>query len=346
MPMFGGANGLPVCQAPFSQVLPQPVLWESGDPLQGTYVPYVTVGWLDYRDYAFNGIDIFAGLIMANAPGMMVNPLGPSGEAICTEPNDQVELSMDNLLVTNPTTEYTVLAWNHDLGASKDIWTQKISLPTWNETWSTNGWPVTQAKSNQILPQVNREVYVWQDGRRDPIPQDIQDDENIFCQTPGTCTGGTEMLWRDAFAKWSPGEDAQNFRFVADTEDGSTYVVWDEIRYPYGMDDPHRIAFIQKLDKDGVPRWANGGVAVSNYLISIPSPPYTRSALLADVCLDWQNGAWVIWQQESHATQRNECPMRRVDYLGVSGTPKLEGDSWNTSNEHFAPRLITANSAG
>jgi hypothetical protein len=346
LPMLGGATGLPVCQEPMSQILPQPVLWESGDPLQGTYIPYVTVGWLDYRDYALNGIDIYAGLIMANVPGVMINPLGPAGQPVCTEPNDQIELSMDNLFVSNAITEYTVFAWNHDLGAFTDIWTQKISLPTWIESWPTNGWPVTQAKNNQLIPQVNREVYVWQDGRREAIPGDSQDDENIYCQTPGTCTGGTEMLWRDAFAKWSPGEDARNFRFVADLEDGSTYVVWDEIRYPYAAQDPHRIVFIQKLDKDGVPRWANGGVAVSNYLTTIPSPPYTRSALLADVCLDWQNGAWVIWQQESYATQRNECPMRRVDFLGVPGTPKLELTTWNEPSLSFiTPRLITVNSA-
>ena len=282
-------------------MLPQLTLWESGDPLLGTYVPLVTVGWLDFRNYGLNGIDIYAGLLDARAPGMMVNPLGPAGEAICTSPLDQTQLSMDNLLQNNHTTEYAVFAWTHDKGASTDIWTQKINLPTWVEFWPTNGWPVTEAKANQILPQVNREVYVWQDGRRDPIPNDNQDDENIYCQTPGTCTGGTEMLWRDIFAKWSPGEDAQHFRFVADPEDGSTFVVWDEIRYPFDPGSPYRIVFIQKLDKDGVPRWSNAGVAVNKYNCGdCECSPYAQ---LPDVCIDGAGGARVVWQQTEGAYQ-------------------------------------------
>ncbi len=209
------------------------------------------------------------------------------------------------------------------------------------EFWPTNGWPVTEAKANQILPQVNREVYVWQDGRRDPIPNDNQDDENIYCQTPGTCTGGTEMLWRDMFAKWSPGEDAQNFRFVADPEDGSTFVVWDEIRYPYNPNDPYRIVFIQKLDKDGVPRWSNAGVAVNKYNCGdCECSPYAQ---LPDVCIDGAGGARVVWQQTEGAYQACWAAQVQADGTVLFNNSIWASNCYRLSGNFTEPRIVVVN---
>ncbi|MFZ1728764.1 MAG: hypothetical protein WBQ23_14720 [Bacteroidota bacterium] len=342
MPQFPGPNGLMVCQAPSSQVIPQPTLWESGDPLLGTYIPYVTVGWLDYRNYAQSGIDIYGGLIDARAPGMMMNPAGPAGEPICVLPYDQTQLSMDNVKYNSHTSEQTVFVWTHPTGVGLDIREQKIALPPWIESWPVNGWPVTEAKSDQVLPQANREVFVWQDGRRDPIPNDNQDDENIYCQTPGMCTGPTEMNWRDMFAKWTFGEDARDFRYVSDPSDGSTYIVWVENRH---SDPDWSNVFIQKLDKDGVPRWSNNGVVVNNYYPNLLL--LTTDVQLPDVCIDGQGGAWVIWQQKTRTSGIDECPMRHIDAQGGLGIFALAGKTWNVPpNNYYGPRVLTDGAGG
>ncbi|MFZ1730180.1 MAG: hypothetical protein WBQ23_15320 [Bacteroidota bacterium] len=347
MPQFPGPNGLMVCQAPSSQVLPQPTLWESGDPLLGTYIPYVTVGWLDYRNYALTGIDIYGGLIDARAPGMMMNPAGPAGEPVCMLPYDQTELTMDNLFYNDKNVEYTIFGWTHETGAGKDIWHQKIFLPGWIEQWPVNGWPISEGKSDQILPQANREVFVWQDGRRDPIPNDNQDDENIYCQTPGMCTGPTEMNWRDMFARWAFGTDAREFRYVTNPDDGSTFVVWTEDREVYN-NALHSIVFIQKIDKDGVPRWSNNGVAVNGYVL----PGGSANAKLPDVCISDQGSAMVVWQQTNALPPYNEeCVAWKLDALGGRDPmgPFLMGLCWSSggglADTYTEPRIM-ANAGG
>jgi hypothetical protein len=326
VPVFAGPTGVPVCQFATSQTLPIPTLWESGDPLLGTYVPYVTVGWLDYRDAAQTGIDIYGGLLMANAPGTVVNPQGSAGEPVCVLPYDQTDLAMDNTLYTSQFQEQTVFVWTHETGAGKDIRFQQIALPAWIEGYVSNGWPVTEAKWDQIRPQANRSVFVWQDQRRDELPCDNRHDWDIYCQTPGACTGPTGMKWRDMFAKWTFGEDAANFRFASDPADGSTFVVWDEIRYPFGIPGtPARIVFIQKFDKDGVPRWANNGVALSYWY---GGARRSLDASFPDVCIDGNGGAKVVWQQTDWDTGQIEvlaaevaCDARIQYHFSWTGTP-------------------------
>lgn len=256
---------------------------------------------------------------------------------------------MDNVLVTSPNSERTVFAWTHETSGQSDIWYQDVTLPGWIYNRPLNGWPVSEAKANQQRPQVNREVFVWQDGRRDPILNDPQDDENIYCQTPGDCVGDPEMRWRDVFAKWTFGKDAANFRFVADPEEGSTYVVWDEVRDsdPLGSDQ-YRIAFIQKLDKDGVPRWSNNGVALSNYNDPALPATYSTNATIPDVCIDAQGGARAVWQQTNAASGYEEC---WATHIPADGVPVLWPAIWganrpNQTNGHTEPRIVAVNSAG
>jgi hypothetical protein len=339
-PMFPGANGLPVCQAPLWQSLPQLTLWEAGDPSLGSYVPFVTVGWEDRRDEQQNGVDIYAALIDATPPGLLVNPQGVNGDPICTLPNDQTELSMDNLDYPQPDQEFTVFVWTHDGADGKDIWYQKILLPQWTQSYPSNGFPVTEAKGDQVLPQANREVFVWQDGRRGPIPHDPRANDNIYCQTPGTCTGDTEMKWRDVFAKWTFGEDARDFRYVVHPEEGTMFVVWTEDRDYAAPHDMVSIVFIQKLDRDGVPRWSNNGVAVNEYGQSSTQTP---SAKLPDVCIAKDGGAMVVWQQSVPTDLgREECPGVFFDAMGVPTDHKLRNFSYDVvDREYTEPRIVS-----
>jgi hypothetical protein len=346
-PQFPGPNGLGVCVAPDAQHYPQMTLWESGNPQYNTYVPIVTLGWEDRRNYAPNGIDIYAGLLDANGPGMLINPSAQNGDPVCVMQADQYQLSMDNLGEPIPNIEYTVFCWTHTKGGETDIWYQRIELATWIETRPPNGWPVTEAKAYQIIPQVNREVFVWQDGRRDPIPYDNQDDENIYCQTPGECTGPTEMQWRDVFAKWTFGRDAANFRFVADPDDGSTFIVWDEIRQtePTGGIE-YRIAFIQKLDKDGVPRWSNNGVALSNYNNPQDATTWSNAAKIPDVCIDAQGGARSVWQQTHSSGVLEDCWASHIPADGVPiFWPQTWGANRGTAFLYTEPRIVAVNNA-
>lgn len=346
VPILAGPTGVTVCQFPASQTLPIPVLWESGDPLLGTYVPYVTVGWLDYRNAAQTGIDIYGGLLMANAPGMVTNPQGPAGEPVCVLPYDQTDLAMDNVSYTSQSQEQTVFVWTHETGAGKDIRFQQIAMPTWIEGYASNGWPVTEAKWDQIRPQANRSVFVWQDQRRDELPCDNRHDWDIYCQTPGACTGPTGMQWRDMFAKWTFGEDAANFRFASDPADGSTFVVWDEIRYPFGIPgSPARIVFIQKFDKDGVPRWSNNGVALSVYW-SPGGQSTSLDASLPDVCIDGYGGAKVVWQQTDWNTGQTGVMAAQIDCnMQITYQPAWYIGLPITQNR-FTPRITAVLSGG
>ncbi|HOJ05895.1 MAG TPA: hypothetical protein PK916_18005, partial [Bacteroidota bacterium] len=290
-------TGAVVCNAPGAQILPRLTLWEHIDPVTQSYIPYVTVGWEDGRDAAATGVDIYAGLLDAQGPGIMVNPQGTSGDPITQDPNDQDQLAMDNVIVNSSVNEYTVFAWRHFTGTEWNIHYQEVNLPAWVYQQQLNGWPVTEAKGDQVQPQCARRVFVWQDGRRQSIPNDAQEDDNIYCQTPGECTGSTMMKWRDEWAMWTHGEDAANFRSVSDPSDGSTFVVWDEVRYGFGIPGPPcRIVFIQKFDRYGVPRWSNNGVAVNVFWA--PDPWGSLTAQRADVCIDGAGGARVVWEQE------------------------------------------------
>ncbi|MBE0642486.1 MAG: hypothetical protein IH600_00220, partial [Bacteroidetes bacterium] len=245
------------------------------------------------------------------------------------------------LFYNDKNNEYTIFAWTHPTAAGKDIRYQKIALPAWIEQWPAGGWPVTEAKSDQILPQANREVFVWQDGRRDPIPYDLQDDENIYCQTPGDCTGPTQMNWRDVFARWAFGTDAREFRYVTNPEDGSTFVVWTEDRDPYNT--PQSIVFIQKFDKDGVPRWSNNGEAVS------PMNVYDLDAKLPDVCISDQGSAIVAYQRTSPVTGREECLATKFNAAGLQPwpAPALHGYTWSSAytvlaDSYTEPRILSS----
>jgi hypothetical protein len=333
-------GSLAVCTAPRIQRMPIPVLFEFYDQVAQIYIPYVTVGWEDLRNLPQSGVDLYAGLIDAIAPGL-VNPGLVNGDVICAQRLDQTQLSMDNIGISS-LYDQTVFVWKHDLGLESNIHYQKIEVPVWTLARPVHGFPVTEAKADQILPQANKEVFVWQDGRRDPIAGDSQDDENIYAQTPGDCTGPTGMKWRDEFAYWTYGHDAQNYRMASDPEDGSTYVVWDEVRYPFGPSgDPARIVFIQKFDKDGVPRWSNNGEALSIY--NIPnSPILSFEASLPDVCIDGAGGARVVWQQNPFSGNPSQIVPVHIDAAGVKDY--LPGTPWYSQTFSLSqPRITVVN---
>jgi hypothetical protein len=151
---------------------------------------------------------------------------------------------------------------------------------------------------------VSGEVVVWQDGRRQPLngmQLDQRADTNIYAQKLGDeCDLPTEMMWRDQFVKWSWDFDAHSHCMATDTY-GNQYVAWVEGRVIGQYTIEH--VFVQKFDRDGVPKWFNNGVLVSN-----GSEPGTNP----DICVDDAEGCFVTWVQGG-----NQVKLAQVDYTGT-----------------------------
>ena len=292
-------NGVEICLKEGStQIEPVMTLWERPS-IEGVqeYAPLAYIAWRDSRDELPG---VYGSLMDASErmPGTypwLAQPVDLEGIPIATAPDvPRTQLAIDNLGLQ--TSANAFVAWRQENGEI-DIYHQSIEIqsfaneyvPTWSLWHSVYGKRLTEAKGEQCLPQVSGNVFVWQDARRQPIPNDAQNDWNIYCESLGACIEPQEIAWRDTYVRWWGGTDAKNLRYVTDPGDGSMFIVWDEIR-----EGENRV-FIQKLDKDGVPRWKSNGVLVSVNDIG-------TAAEKADVALlTGPNGstgaAWVVWQQ-------------------------------------------------
>ncbi|MCB2206434.1 T9SS type A sorting domain-containing protein [bacterium] len=278
-----GNTGDIVCAIDETQQFPVVALWERPyDPLTyDPYIPFVTIAWEDLRDAQQNGVDIYAAVLDARG-GSLVNPYGSVGEAIAYATDDEEQPAIDMV----PSSSDVFIAWRrHDssLGAD-DIHYQEIEVESWYFGKAAGGWPVTEAKNDQNLPQVGGDVIVYEDDRRDVVTNDTRDDWDIYCETPGTCVGPTAMDWRDQFPDVRQSGDADSVRFVTD-EEYNTYVVWEKETGVNGNQD----VYIQKYDKYGVPRWKHGGIRLNT--VSLAGHP---GVALSDA----SGGAQVVWQQK------------------------------------------------
>lgn len=322
-------SGEVICDMADSQILPIPVLYERpehypnyGDP----YIPYVTVVWQDLRDVQTSGIDLYGGTLDARFIAL-ANPSGSAGELVCALGSDQTEHALDHI---NGGDEVNI-AWRTP-GAyqggypNADIHHQKVTIPSWSFQRPYNGWPVTEAKGDQILPEVSSEVMVFQDRRRQPIVNDNRNDWDVRAQISGECVGPTAMRWRDMWAKVTNISDAEGYRMATD-EEHNVFVVWDEVR----DSNQGRQVYIQKFDKHGVPRWDPGGVLVSD-------PSVTNDAGHADVTIDGSRGAQVAWQQHNIAGNIEEVVYGHIRYDAV--VSRLTVSVPSTSLGIIEPRIV------
>jgi hypothetical protein len=287
---LAGSVGMVLCQDQYNQGYPVETLWERPEiPTVQSYMPYVTVAWEDMRT---GNSSVYAAMIeLGPGPSFsstIITPNTLQGELISAETDiDLTQIAMDNVAESDSGHSRVYIGWRRPVTSvqESDIHYQSVYIPDWLFDKQTNGWPVTQAKGEQNLPQVSGNVFAYEDARRNPLvlngtTVDSQDDFNIYSQTPGECTGPTEMDWRDMHVQWMNSADRK--RFVTDPADYAMYVVWDETR------DGCQSVFIQKFDKYGVPRWINNGVRVSDSGVT---------ALNSDVTYDGTGGAMVVWQQ-------------------------------------------------
>ncbi|MFZ1731162.1 MAG: T9SS type A sorting domain-containing protein [Bacteroidota bacterium] len=286
--LSGQSQGIGVCTATGPQRYPELSVYEKEENpgLSVGYKSRVICVYEDWREYGSRGIDVYCS-VLDGTNGNLVNSAGQDGEEICTSSGDQTQARVDNL----PGEEDSYIVWREGLTQQggydqADIWYQMMDLETM--TFSRTGGVgqvVTEVKGEQTTPQVSGPVFVYADRRRQPITYDGTYDWNIFAETPGECVGPTDMGWRDIFADVSPTGDAAAMRFAVDA-DGNSFVVWEKGGGADGTQD----VYIQKLDKDGVPRWPNSGIKLNTSTFA-SHPDVTRS--------DSLGGAQAVWHEVS-----------------------------------------------
>jgi hypothetical protein len=272
------------------------------------HYPYLSVVWKANSDI------IEAGLVDAEQASLVGSLTQISYEGGTQPSADIVPI---NFMQAN-----LYIGWRQ-MGGYSDIFYQHILIPAWTEEKDFGGWPVTQAKRDQNSPQVCGSVFAFEDGRRSALPQgDNRNDMDISCQTPGECTGPSGMAWRDRFVQWTPGTNAQNKKMVVDraTGDYSTFVVWDELRAGT------RSVFIQKLDKDGVPRWENNGVRLTAIGDDAHDP---------DVSYDGSGGAMVVYLQT-----QNNVDIVYYSQVDVDGIRQGTGFVNDASAGAMPPKIV------
>ena len=321
-PQWG--TGYSICAAAGMQQSPVMTLYEREVP-PSLWEPYVAIAWEDQR----TGYDIYAALIDVSNQ-QAISPLG--GEAICTVSNANTQPSIDNV-VYQPGVGLASIAWKHSLPTGEtNIHYQSIEIPSWTLQKGSDGVPATEAKGNQNLLQVSGRVMVFEDKRRQGSdPLDRRNDFNIYCETPGPCVGTsyapvTEGLaWRDMFIQWTVGGAGAHKRAITDRF-FNTYIVWDETR------NGCQSVFIQKLDKDGVPRWQNNGIQVSGPGITAKNPDVAEAF----------NGAVVVWQQFDGSTG-----LWRIFYSGVNNSQIVTAPQRFSNNrpgtyDHVEPVIVNS----
>jgi hypothetical protein len=280
-----------VCDAAGEQIRPRIAV--TSNPSQNSAT--VVIVFEDTRDLATSGVDVYCNALN----GVTGDPSWTTSAAglLCNEVGDQLTPEIDFL-------DDFVVAWEDWRTGDADIYGNLLYVqdPT-QYRWPGTGQAISLGKHGQLKPKVSGEVIVWQDGRRQPITawqNDQRADSNIYAQKLGDeCDLPTEMNWHEVFVKWSWGSDIREHRFVVDHL-GSMYAVWIENRPQDGGQDA---VYVQKLDRDGVPKWYNGGVMLSGAQVNCSLP---------DVCIDSSDGCYVTWNENGTVVQ-----LAHVDYSGV-----------------------------
>jgi hypothetical protein len=269
-------QGVTVCDAPGDQ----------GNIALAARLDVAALAWEDARDFVTNGLDAYGTVLDMNS-GALHYPVSASAELSALaydQRNPDVDITLDGLWITMCWEDQR--SWPAD---PSDIYAESFwSGNPQTRRWGIGGTAVSAAKEAQILPKVANNVVSWQDARRTAISYDNTADENVYAQLIGDeCDEPTDMHWRNVYIKHHQGADVEHFNYAIDSE-GHRYVVWQESRPDLGGDPA---VFAQKLDIDGVPRWENGGVLVSD--------PGTV-AEMPDVCINDAGGAYVCWRQDGN----------------------------------------------
>jgi hypothetical protein len=294
----------------------------------------VAVAWHDQRN---GNADIYADVLDVPTGAAQFG----NGIPVVTAADAQVPFSMSRYAGAGG--ERVVFAWNdgRDPAQSTGYYQEWLVDATGVTVLrQSDGVVISRARNQRMHVAVGQDVFVFTDMRRMAIDFDPRDDIDIYAQKIGMpCDVRTEVHWNDVFVRSSLLGDAANHRMVVHDSGTAAYHVWDERRMVTAEGDTIRGVYIQKTDANGVPRWANNGLLLSDSTMRASHP---------DVCMDHEGGAYVIWQQRQPDAQEHHIVLARIRndqtiawrseillggdrFPGDSFTPKVAPDDYDES---------------
>jgi hypothetical protein len=258
----------------------------------------VAVAWHDQRN---GNADIYADVLDVPTGAAQFG----NGIPVVTAADAQVPFSMSRYAGAGG--ERVVFAWNdgRDPAQSTGYYQEWLVDATGVTVLrQSDGVVISRARNHRMHVAVGQDVFVFTDMRRMAIDFDPRDDIDIYAQKIGMpCDVRTEVHWNDVFVRSSLLGDAANHRMVVHDSGKAAYHVWDERRMVTAGGDTIRGVYIQKTDANGVLRWANNGLLLSDSTMRASHP---------DVCMDHEGGAYVIWQQRQPDTPEHHIVLARI----------------------------------
>jgi hypothetical protein len=272
------ADGVAVCAAQYSQVLPVIAPDGSGG---------MTIAWQDRRAGGYG--EIYAQRMSAGGTAQWT----ADGVGICTAPNTQA-----NPVMTTDDSGGAIVAWQ-DLrsGTNYDIYAQLLDADGVAQ-WTADGIMVCAAVHDQTIPRITSDgsggaIITWQDNRGGTYG-DIYAQRVNAAGIPQWTAGGVAVC--------TAGEEQASPDIISDGT-GGAIVTWQDYRSGSSND-----IYAQRLSAGGVAQWAADGVALctASYGQSLPR-----------IVSDRSGGAIIAWQ-DARGGSNNDIYAQRVDASGAA----------------------------
>lgn len=218
---------------------------------------------------------------------------GLGGNPVCTATGDQNQIS-----AVSDGQQGVIVAWSDGRVAANDLYAQKFSPA--GPQWTPNGTNVIAQTGFQsapsLVPDGDGGAFVtWHDTRTSTLA--------VYAQ----------RISRFGFRMWAVdgmpvcvGIGAQQAQSVTDGS-GGLFTVWEDFRTPsQGL-------FAQRLDANGLPKWALNGVAITT------APDYQAYAKLVS---NEPGSAIVVWEDFRADGVQNDLYAERIEKFGFIGVPE------------------------
>lgn len=273
------ANGIPVCNKPFSQ---------KGTKLISDGLGGAIIVWQD----SIGGLlDIYAQRI--NNSGIAIWASG--GVPICNSPGKQIRPRIQPDKAGG-----AFIVWqDRRNGLDYDIYAQRMNS-LGNPVWATNGIAVCTANYTQSYPKLRTDgaggiIVVWQDKRTNI-------DNDIYAQRI-SATGAAK--WQtNGVPVCSAFDNQEEADMTNENVTNGVIVTWTDHR---SLISHNSDIFIQKIDTLGVAQWQSDGIALT-------SSYYDQKN--SNVVGDGKGGAIVIWQ-DSVPTSGWDVNSQKVNSNGI-----------------------------
>jgi hypothetical protein len=246
------SNGVPVCIASGSQFVSHLV----SDGLGGAIIV-----WSDHRGLTF---DIYAQrLNNTGDPKWAID-----GVPICVAANDQIssQIAADGL-------GGAVVTWSDNRGAAADVYAQRVDGAGVSQ-WTLDGVAVSTALNDQANPIILSDalgvIIAWWDFRGASI--------DVYAQRLDY--SGVAQWAVDGKAVCAAPGDQYLVSMIADGIVGA-FLAWDDYRAGATGD-----IYAQRINNDGLPKWALDGVAICSAAEDQSSP---------EIVVDDANGVILTW---------------------------------------------------